>query len=78
MSSNKSAATNLSSPEQVAETLLDGIKGGRFVPGQRLIEADLTAELGVSRGETRALTASHYRMAFSCFYVSINFINSTL
>ena len=53
MSSNKSAATNLSSPEQVAETLLDGIKGGRFVPGQRLIEADLTAELGVSRGPVR-------------------------
>ena len=52
MSSSQPAAA-LSSPEHVAETLLDGIKGGRFVPGQRLIEADLTAELGVSRGPVR-------------------------
>ena len=43
----------LSSPDQVAQVLLDGIKSGRIVPGQRLIEADLTSELRVSRGPVR-------------------------
>ena len=43
----------LSSPDNVAQALLDGIKRGRYVPGQRLIEADLTAELSVSRGPVR-------------------------
>lgn len=33
--------------------LKDGILYGRYVPGQRLIEADLTRELGVSRGPLR-------------------------
>lgn len=51
--SNPNITPGLSSPDNVAEALLDGIKGGRFVPGQRLIEADLTAELGVSRGPVR-------------------------
>ena len=52
MPANK-PAPSLSSPDTVAEALLDGIKTGRFVPGQRLIEADLTAELDVSRGPVR-------------------------
>lgn len=43
----------LSSPDVVAQALLDGIKTGRYVPGQRLIEGDLTAELDVSRGPVR-------------------------
>ncbi|MGR9090640.1 MAG: GntR family transcriptional regulator [Gammaproteobacteria bacterium] len=43
----------MSSPDSVAAALLDGIKTGRYVPGQRLIEADLTAELDVSRGPVR-------------------------
>ena len=47
------SARSLSSPDSVAEALLDGIKTGRYVPGQRLIEADLTAELDVSRGPVR-------------------------
>jgi DNA-binding GntR family transcriptional regulator len=33
--------------------LKDGILYGRYAPGQRLIEADLTRELGVSRGPLR-------------------------
>ncbi len=45
--------TRVSSPDHVADALLDGIRSGRYVPGQRLIEADLTAELGVSRGPVR-------------------------
>jgi DNA-binding GntR family transcriptional regulator len=50
---NGKSTPGLSSPDHVAEALLDGIKGGRYVPGQRLIEADLTAELAVSRGPVR-------------------------
>lgn len=42
-----------SSPDQVAETLRDGVRTGRYVPGQRLVEADLTAELKLSRGPIR-------------------------
>lgn len=37
----------------VAEAIREGILGGRFVPGQRLVEADITAECGVSRGPVR-------------------------
>jgi DNA-binding GntR family transcriptional regulator len=42
-----------SSPDQLVEALNGGIQSGRYVPGQRLIEADLTAEYGVSRGTVR-------------------------
>jgi len=42
-----------SSPDQVAETLRDGVRTGRYVPGQRLVEADLTGELKLSRGPIR-------------------------
>ena len=42
-----------SSPDQLVAALNDGIQSGRYVPGQRLIEADLTAEYGVSRGTVR-------------------------
>jgi DNA-binding GntR family transcriptional regulator len=37
----------------VVDFLSDAIRGGRFAPGQRLVEADLTRELGVSRGTVR-------------------------
>lgn len=43
----------LSSPDQVAEALRDGVRTGRYVPGQRLVEADLTTELKLSRGPIR-------------------------
>lgn len=39
--------------EWVAEHLRTGVFIGRYVPGQRLVEADLTAELGVSRNLLR-------------------------
>jgi DNA-binding GntR family transcriptional regulator len=50
---DRETTLQLSSPDHVARALLDGIKSGRYVPGQRLIEADLTAELSVSRGPVR-------------------------
>lgn len=37
----------------VAKYLATGIHSGRYAPGQRLVEADLTAELGVSRSLLR-------------------------
>ena len=39
--------------DDIAERLREHIKHGVFVPGQRLIEADLVAELGVGRGRVR-------------------------
>lgn len=39
--------------DTVTAEIIDGIKYGRYVPGQRLVEADLTSELGVSRGPLR-------------------------
>ena len=42
-----------SSPDQVVRALIDGLKSGRYVPGQRLIEVDLSSELGLSRGPIR-------------------------
>jgi DNA-binding GntR family transcriptional regulator len=39
--------------ERVGEAIKLGIREGTYVPGQRLIEADLTAQLGVSRGPLR-------------------------
>lgn len=37
----------------VATWLRERIRRGRFVPGQRLIEADITAEIGASRSKVR-------------------------
>ena len=42
-----------SSPDLVVETIKHGILLGRFVPGQRLIEADMTRDHRVSRGPVR-------------------------
>ncbi len=39
--------------ESVIEAIIEGVKDGRYAPGQRLVEADLTAELGISRGPLR-------------------------
>jgi DNA-binding GntR family transcriptional regulator len=39
--------------QDVADRLSDAIRDGRFAPGQRLVEADLTRALGVSRGPVR-------------------------
>ena len=53
MPADRPVPARLSSPDHVAQALLGGIKTGRYVPGQRLIEADLTADLAVSRGSVR-------------------------
>ena len=39
--------------EYAIETIKSGIYDGRFAPGQRLIEADLTRDLQISRGPLR-------------------------
>ncbi len=39
--------------ERVFNEILDGIYEGRYVPGQRLIEADLIVTYGVGRGSVR-------------------------
>jgi DNA-binding GntR family transcriptional regulator len=39
--------------DNITEHIREGIKHGRFAPGQRLVESDLTTELGVSRGPLR-------------------------
>ena len=39
-----------SSSDVVLQTIIRGLYDGRYVPGQRLIEADLIREFGVSRG----------------------------
>ncbi len=42
-----------SSPDRVVEMIHQGVLSGRYVPGQKLIEADLTQSLGISRGPVR-------------------------
>lgn len=42
-----------SAVDRVADALRSGLMSHRFAPGQRLIEADLTEEYGVSRGTLR-------------------------
>lgn len=49
----RASARAQSSPDHAAASLREGVRSGRYVPGQRLIEADLTAELGLSRGPIR-------------------------
>jgi len=39
--------------DKIVEHMRRGILSGMFAPGQRLIEADITRELGVSRGPVR-------------------------
>jgi DNA-binding GntR family transcriptional regulator len=43
----------LSSPDRVVAAIIRRIRAGTYVPGQRLIEADLTRDLRVSRGPVR-------------------------
>jgi DNA-binding GntR family transcriptional regulator len=47
------AATKLTSPERVVDAIIRSIRAGNYVPGQRLIEADLTRDYQVSRGPVR-------------------------
>jgi DNA-binding GntR family transcriptional regulator len=47
------AAVKLTSPERVVDAIIRSIRAGSYVPGQRLIEADLTRDYQVSRGPVR-------------------------
>lgn len=42
-----------SAADKVADTIIRGIRAGLFVPGQHLVEPDLTRRLGISRGSLR-------------------------
>ncbi|MCC7411160.1 MAG: GntR family transcriptional regulator [Gammaproteobacteria bacterium] len=46
-------APKLTAVEKAVQAVRAGIKEGAYAPGQRLIEADLTSSLGVSRGPLR-------------------------
>jgi len=75
---NVRTSNGTSSPDQVVRALIDGVKSGRYVPGQRLIEADLTAELKVSRGPVReALNLNPAKLApCHCDPLCENFLDS--
>jgi DNA-binding GntR family transcriptional regulator len=47
------AAKKVSSPNTVFEGIVKGVFVGRYVPGQRLVEADVMRDFGVSRGSVR-------------------------
>jgi DNA-binding GntR family transcriptional regulator len=47
------AAAKMTSPERVVDAIIRSIRAGSCVPGQRLIEADLTRDYQVSRGPVR-------------------------
>jgi DNA-binding GntR family transcriptional regulator len=49
----EAASAVKSSPDIVFDAIISGIQKGGLVPGQRLVEADLTENLGVSRGPVR-------------------------
>jgi DNA-binding GntR family transcriptional regulator len=40
--------------EKIVSFMRRGLRSGRFIPGQRLLEPDLTRQLGCSRGSLRA------------------------
>jgi DNA-binding GntR family transcriptional regulator len=42
-----------SSPEEVFRDIVRGLYDGRYAPGQRLVEADISRDFGVSRGTAR-------------------------
>ncbi len=42
-----------SAADRVSDSILQGIRSGTFVPGQHLLEPDLTRRLGISRGSLR-------------------------
>jgi DNA-binding GntR family transcriptional regulator len=44
---------SMTSPDRVVDSIVRAIRAGVYVPGQRLIEADLTRDYQVSRGPVR-------------------------
>lgn len=53
MASPNPTAVRATVVQQVVDALRAGVRDGRYAPGQRLVEGDLTRELGVSRGPLR-------------------------
>ncbi|MBB5685884.1 GntR family transcriptional regulator [Sphingobium boeckii] len=54
VSGEKRAATAADSAiDKVTDAIIQGIRSGVFVPGQHLLEPDLTRRLGISRGSLR-------------------------
>jgi DNA-binding GntR family transcriptional regulator len=49
----KTAVEDVSSTDRVINHITDGVLAGRYVPGQRLVELDLTRAIRVSRGPVR-------------------------
>ncbi len=47
------ADEDVSSTDRVVNHITEGVLAGRYVPGQRLVEADLTHTLRISRGPVR-------------------------
>jgi DNA-binding GntR family transcriptional regulator len=47
------ATVKLTAPDRVVDAIIRSIRAGGYVPGQRLIEADLTRNYRVSRGPVR-------------------------
>ncbi|GAC1577091.1 MAG: hypothetical protein NVS3B5_08990 [Sphingomicrobium sp.] len=45
--------SQISASEKVSDAIIRGIRSGAFVPGQHLVEPDLTRRLGISRGSLR-------------------------
>jgi DNA-binding GntR family transcriptional regulator len=52
------SVNRLTGTQLAAATLREGIRVGRYVPGQRLVETDLVAEIGVGRNSLREAFAS--------------------
>lgn len=50
---NTPGDTGGSAADKVSEAIIRGIRTGAFVPGQHLVEPDLTRRLGISRGSLR-------------------------
>lgn len=48
-----SIAARVSSSDQIVQEILRGLYQGRYVPGQKLTESDLTTRFGVGRGSVR-------------------------
>lgn len=53
MQSKETDQAEKSSSDRVVDYVTQGVLNGRLVPGQRLVEADLTEAVGVSRGPVR-------------------------
>ena len=53
MAQSLAKPASLSVVDVVTDWILEGIHEGRYAPGQRLVEAEITQELGVSRGPLR-------------------------